>query len=251
MKRAGHRSGQRYTPLRCRDGDRGGPTLRPRPVADRRGLDRRRRASQLARPRPARRGARATRATGSPSTTRRRCSPAASPEILVAEIAASDEPHPGRQRRRDALALQPVQGGRAVQHPRRPPRRADRPRRRPRARTPTSRPSTRCSATAGRRSRTTSSSSSTSSSPTSATRAFAVLPAAGGGPRPVAARHLAGDRRLGGGARTPLLRRRFREPRRLPRAPASTASASAPRRRDTPARLRGRRRGLRRDAQRG
>ena len=36
----------------------------------------------------------------------------AAPEVLIAEIAAADRAHPGRQRRRDAAALQPAQGGR-------------------------------------------------------------------------------------------------------------------------------------------
>ena len=58
----------------------------------------------------------------------------AAPEILIAAIAAVDRAHPGRQRRRDAAALQPAQGRRDVQHPRRAARRPDRPRHRPRAR---------------------------------------------------------------------------------------------------------------------
>ena len=45
-----------------------------------------------------------------------------------------DRAHPRRQRRRDAAALQPAQGGRDVQHARRPARRPHRPRHRPRAR---------------------------------------------------------------------------------------------------------------------
>ena len=55
------------------------------------------------------------------------------PEILIAAIAAGDRAHPRRQRRRDAAALQPVQGRRDVQHPQRAARRPHRPRRRPRA----------------------------------------------------------------------------------------------------------------------
>ena len=38
------------------------------------------------------------------------------PEILIAAIADATEHHPRRQRRRDAPALQPAQGGRDVQH---------------------------------------------------------------------------------------------------------------------------------------
>ena len=44
----------------------------------------------------------------------------AAPEVLIAAIAARDRAHPRRQRRRDAAALQPVQGRRDVQHAQRP-----------------------------------------------------------------------------------------------------------------------------------
>ena len=79
----------------------------------------------------------ATTATGSPSTTAGRCSPAPSPEALIGPIASATERHPGRQRRRDAPPLQPAEGRRDVLDPRRPLSRAHRPRDRPRRRAPT------------------------------------------------------------------------------------------------------------------
>ncbi len=57
-----------------------------------------------------------------------------SPEALIGPIASATERHPRRQRRRDAPALQPVQGRRDVQPARRPLPGPDRPRARPRRR---------------------------------------------------------------------------------------------------------------------
>ena len=42
----------------------------------------------------------------------------AAPEVMIGPIAADHRAHPGRQRRRDAAALQPAEGGRDVQHAR-------------------------------------------------------------------------------------------------------------------------------------
>ena len=51
-----------------------------------------------------------------------------SPEVLVGPIASRHRPHPGGQRRRDAPPLQPAEGGRELQRPRRHFSRAHRPR---------------------------------------------------------------------------------------------------------------------------
>ena len=123
---------------------------RPRPVADLGGIDRRRRAAQHARPRAAGRRARLSPLLGGRAPRRRRCSPAPSPEVLIGPIAAANDAHPRRQRRRDAAALQPAQGGRDVQHARRPVPGPHRPRHRPRAGTDPHDDASRCSATAAR-----------------------------------------------------------------------------------------------------
>ena len=56
------------------------------------------------------------------------------PEVLIGPIAAATRAHPRRQRRRDAAALQPAEGGRGVQPARRAVPGADRPRAGPRGR---------------------------------------------------------------------------------------------------------------------
>ena len=91
----------------------------------------------------------ATAATGSPST-RDRMLAGASPEVLLAAIARGDDAHAHRQRRGDAAALQPAQGGGDLQRPLRPVRRPHRPRRRQRTRN-RSGDDSRCSATVARR----------------------------------------------------------------------------------------------------
>ena len=85
---------------------------RPRPVAD---LGGHRPARRRCATRSTSRGwptRSAITATGSPSTTAGRCSPARARRSLIGPIAAATAAHPRRQRRRDAAALQPVQGGR-------------------------------------------------------------------------------------------------------------------------------------------
>ena len=108
----------------------GNASLRPRPVADLRGLDRRRRAAQHDRPRAARRRARLPPLLGRRAPRR--------PDARRPQPRGADRPDrrrhrgdPGRQRRRDAAPLQPAQGRRDVHDPRRAVPGPDRPRDRP------------------------------------------------------------------------------------------------------------------------
>ena len=110
------------------------PALRSRPLPHPRRQRRRPGAAQLARPRPARRGARLQRATGWPSTTTCRASPAPPPR--------SPSPMSPRAPRRIRIGAggimlpnhAPLVDRRAVRHPGRAPSRPHRPRPRPRAR---------------------------------------------------------------------------------------------------------------------
>ena len=105
-------------------------------------------------------------ATGWPSITARRCWRAPARRSLIGAIAAATGAHPGRQRRRDAAALQPAQGRRDVQHAERAASRSHRSRRSAARRAPIRSPRLRCSAIGGSRRRTTFRSSSPNCSPT-------------------------------------------------------------------------------------
>ena len=89
-------------------------------------------AAQFARPRAARRPL-ATTATGSPSTTARRCWPGPSPEALIGPIAVRHRAHPGGQRRRMLPHYSPFKVAEAFSVLGRPLPGPDRSRARPRA----------------------------------------------------------------------------------------------------------------------
>ena len=92
------------------------PAVGPRPVADRGGLHGRAGAREHARSRAPDRSARLSPLLGR-RAPRRPDARGPEPEALIGPIAAATDAHPRRQRRRDAAALQPVQGGRDLQHP--------------------------------------------------------------------------------------------------------------------------------------
>ena len=159
----------------------------------------------------------------------------AAPEILIGRHRRPHRSHPRGQRRRDAPALQPAEGGRDVQPARGPAPRAHRPRDRARARhrpdddaraaaRPPPRRARRLHRAALRVAR-------PAGGPRPAGARLRALPRhaarAPGAPRALAARLLAAERDLGRGAGPALLVRRLHQPRGSGASPPTTAAASS------------------------